>query len=79
MYNFTYSLVDEAIVEGFFMGGGGGVAQDVRIGSLYRWRPRCKEGEAWNRVGIGLSYRHARPHRLAESFPSNRFLGSLKV
>jgi hypothetical protein len=35
--------------------------------------------EARNRVGIGLSYRPARLHRLAESIPWNRFLGSLKV
>ncbi len=30
---------------------------------------------AGNRVGIGLSYRPARPHRLAEFIPWNRFLG----
>jgi hypothetical protein len=30
-----------------------------------------------NRVGIGLSYRHARLHRLAEFIPWNRFLGSM--
>jgi hypothetical protein len=34
---------------------------------------------ARNRVGIGLSYRPARLHRLAELIPWNRFLGSLKV
>jgi hypothetical protein len=32
-----------------------------------------------NRVGIGLSYRPARLHRLAELIPWNRFLGSLNV
>ncbi len=32
-----------------------------------------------NRVGIELSYRPARLHRLAKSIPWNRFLGSLKV
>ena len=32
-----------------------------------------------NRVGIGLSYRHARFHSLAELVPWNWFLGSLKV
>ena len=32
-----------------------------------------------NKGGIGLSYRPARLHRLAESIPWNRFLGSLKV
>ncbi len=32
-----------------------------------------------NRVGIGLSYRSARLHTLAELVPRNRFLGSLKV
>ncbi len=31
-----------------------------------------------NRVGLGLSYRPARIHRLAESIPWNRFLGFLK-
>ncbi|MFN9981334.1 MAG: hypothetical protein ACK53Y_15520 [bacterium] len=34
---------------------------------------------ARNRVGIGLSYRPARLHSLAEIIPWNRFLGSLKV
>jgi hypothetical protein len=34
---------------------------------------------ARNRIGIGLSYRPARLHRLAELIPWNRFLGSLKV
>ncbi len=34
---------------------------------------------ARNRVGIGLSYRPARLHSLAELIPWNRFLGSLKV
>jgi hypothetical protein len=34
---------------------------------------------ARNRVGIGLSYRSARLHKLAELIPLNRFLGSLQV
>jgi hypothetical protein len=34
---------------------------------------------ARNRVGIGLSYRTARLHRLAEFIPWNRFLGSINV
>ena len=34
---------------------------------------------ARHRVGIGLSYRLARLHRLAEFIPWNRFLGSLNV
>ncbi len=34
---------------------------------------------ARNRAGIGLSYRPARLHSLAELVPLNRFLGSLKV
>jgi hypothetical protein len=34
---------------------------------------------ARNRVGIGLSYLPTAQHRLAESVPWNRFLGSLKV
>jgi hypothetical protein len=34
---------------------------------------------ARNRVGIGLSYRPARLHRLAELIPSTQFLGVLKV
>jgi hypothetical protein len=32
-----------------------------------------------NRVGIGLSYRSAKLHRLAELIPGNQFLGSLKI
>jgi hypothetical protein len=34
---------------------------------------------ARNRVGIGLLYRPARLHRLAEYIPWNRFLGSINV
>ncbi len=34
---------------------------------------------ARNQGGIGLSYRPARLHRLAESIPWNRFLGSINV
>jgi hypothetical protein len=34
---------------------------------------------ARHRGGIGLSYRPARLHRLAELMPWNRFLGSLNV
>jgi hypothetical protein len=34
---------------------------------------------ARNRVGMGLSYRPARLHRLAELIPLNQFLGSIKV
>ena len=34
---------------------------------------------ARNRVGIGLSYRPAKLHSLAELVPWNRFLGFLKV
>ncbi len=34
---------------------------------------------ARNRVGIGLSYRPARLHRLAELIPWNRILGSINV
>jgi hypothetical protein len=34
---------------------------------------------ARHRLGIGLSYRTARLHRLAELMPWHRFLGSIKV
>jgi hypothetical protein len=34
---------------------------------------------ARHRVGIGLSYRPARLHRLAEFIPWNRFMGSINV
>ncbi len=34
---------------------------------------------ARNQVGIGLSYRTARPDRLVEFIPWNRFLGSTNV
>jgi hypothetical protein len=48
------------------------------------------DGQSWNfkkiqymgarhLVGIGLSYRPARLHRLAEIIPWNRFLGSIYV
>ncbi len=46
-------------------------------------RIRCHSGHtitcARNRIGIGLSFRPPRLHKLAESIPRNRFLGSLKV
>jgi len=37
--------------------------------------------DSWarNQVGIVFSYRPARLHKLAESIPWNRFLGSIKV
>ncbi len=47
--------------------------------SFYRDGILKKIMEARNREGIGLSYRPARRHRLAELIPWNRFLGSLKV
>jgi hypothetical protein len=34
---------------------------------------------ARNRVGIGLSYRPARLHRLAEFIPWNRFLDFINI
>jgi hypothetical protein len=34
---------------------------------------------ARNQLGIGLSYRPARLHSLAELVPWNRFMGSLKI
>jgi hypothetical protein len=34
---------------------------------------------ARHRVGIGLSYRSARLHRLAEFIPRSRFMGSINV
>jgi hypothetical protein len=34
---------------------------------------------ARHRIGIGLSYRPARLHRLAKFIPWNRFLGSINV
>jgi hypothetical protein len=42
---------------------------------------RILEQSMWvrNRVGIGLSFRPARLHRLAESIPWNRFLGFLNI
>jgi hypothetical protein len=38
-----------------------------------------KSMRARNRGGIGLSYRPARLHRVAEFIPWNRFLGSINV
>jgi hypothetical protein len=49
----------------------------VRISScagIFRQPMRAR-----NRVGIRLSFRPARLHRLAESIPWNRLLGSIKV
>jgi hypothetical protein len=43
------------------------------------WNFRTIYGDYRNRIGKGLSYQPARLHRLAESIPCNRFLGSLKV
>ncbi len=50
-----------------------------KIPALY-WNFKTINGGYRNRVGIWLSYRPARLHRLAESIPWNQFLrGSLKV
>ncbi len=51
---------------------------------IFLWIMRCWNFKtisigARNRVGVGLSYRFARLHRLAEQIPWNRVLGSLKV
>jgi hypothetical protein len=43
------------------------------------WNFQTIYGGYRNRIGIGLSYRPAKLHNLAESVPWNRFLGSLKV
>jgi hypothetical protein len=55
-------VTDEAV------GGGGG--RDNSAGIFKQFM------EARNRGGIGLSYRPARLHSLAELVPWNRFLGS---
>jgi hypothetical protein len=45
---------------------------------ILSWNLKKSMG-ARNRGGIGLSYRPARLHRLAEFIPWNRFLGSINV
>jgi hypothetical protein len=52
-------------------GGGGSQVQKISRAGIFK--------QSRNRVGIGLSYRPARLHRLAELVPWNRFLGSIKV
>ncbi len=47
--------------------------------SQYRAGIFKKSMGARHRVRIGLSYRPARLHRLAELMPRHRFLGSIKV
>jgi hypothetical protein len=53
--------------------GYGGVTAGTRAGILKQ------SMGARNRVGIGLSHRPARQHRLAEFIPWNQFLGSINV
>ncbi len=50
-----------------------GKEREYRAG-IFRQSMRAR-----NRVGIGLSYRTARLHRLVEFIPWNRFLGSINV
>jgi hypothetical protein len=59
--------------------GGGGAYNRIGAYSFGNARTLEKSMVARNRVGIGLSYRPARPHRLKESIPWNRYLGSLNV
>jgi hypothetical protein len=53
--------------------------QRIVTKSLYRVEIFKQSMGARNRVVIGLSYRPARLHRLAEFIPWNRFLGSIIV
>jgi hypothetical protein len=58
-------------------GGGGG----IKTGDEFLPRAGIFKQSmgARNQGGIGLSYRPARLHRLAEFIPRNRFLGSINV
>jgi hypothetical protein len=47
--------------------------------SVYRAGIFKKSMGAKNQMGIGLSYRPARLHKLAEFMPWNQFLGSINV
>jgi hypothetical protein len=51
----------------------------TKIGLSYRAGIFKKSMGARHRLGIGLSYRPVRLHRLAELMPWHRFLGSIKV
>jgi hypothetical protein len=53
-----------------------GVNEDTIVNTFIRAGIFKKSMGARHRVGIGLSYRPARLHRLAELMPWNRFLGS---
>jgi hypothetical protein len=58
----------------------GKLRQWSKFGTVVYWAGIFKQSmEDRNRIGIGLSYRPARLHRLAELNPWNRFLGSLEV
>ena len=46
---------------------------------IQSWNFKKKSMRARHQVGIGLSYRPARLHRLAELMPWNRFVGSINV
>ncbi len=54
-----------------------GLLKSFKFGSVLEFLNNLRG--ARNRVEIGLSYRSARLHSLAELVPWNRFLGSLKV
>jgi hypothetical protein len=59
------------------MGGGGGM--DSGITAVLSAGILEQSMGARNRIGIGLSYRPARLHKLAESIPWYWFLGFLEV
>jgi hypothetical protein len=58
---------------------GRGIAGSQLSANEYRAGIFKQSMGARNRGGIGLSYRPARLHRLAEFIPWNRFLGSINV
>jgi hypothetical protein len=59
------------------------VVKNLQFGQVIPAETRAgifkKSMGARHRVGIGLSYRPAMLHRLAELMPWHRFLGSIKV
>jgi hypothetical protein len=58
------------------------IPQPMYLGGKVRQIKGCRTGAgvlARNQVGIGLSYRPARLHRLAEFIPWNQSLGSINV
>jgi hypothetical protein len=73
-----YKLVPNPSLK-FFFGGGGGKRVYCTWAKMLRAGIFKKSMGARHRVGIGLLYRPARLHSLAEFIPWNRFRGPIHV